>query len=84
MVFASHEPIVGIMHIISRRTHGVLDYIVGLILIFAPNIFGFADGTVAQWIMVILGVAAIVYSLLTRYELGVFKLIPFRAHLTLM
>jgi len=30
-----------------------------------------------------MGVATLVYSLLTRYELGVVKLIPFRTHLWL-
>jgi hypothetical protein len=32
---------------------------------------------------VILGVSALVYSLLTNYELGLFKVLPFRGHLAL-
>ena len=71
------------MQIISRRTHGVLDYVVGVLLILAPRIFGFnTDGAEAR-IPVILGWATIAYSLLTNYELGVFKALPFRAHLAL-
>lgn len=71
------------MNIISTRAHGVLDYIVGVALILAPRIFGFADGGAAQRVPEILGIATIVYSLLTRYELGLIKVLPFRAHLTI-
>jgi hypothetical protein len=71
------------MNIISSRTHGVLDYIVGVLLIVSPQIFGFAQGGMESRIPVILGVAAIIYSLVTNYELGLVKWLPFRAHLTL-
>jgi hypothetical protein len=71
------------MNIISRRTHGVLDYIVGIVLILAPRIFGFDTGGPESRIPITLGIVTIVYSLLTNYELGVFKLLPFRLHLTL-
>jgi hypothetical protein len=70
-------------NIISRRTHGVLDYVVGIVLILAPRIFGFDTGGRESRIPIILGIAALVYSLLTNYELGVFKVLPFRLHLTL-
>jgi hypothetical protein len=71
------------MKIISTKTHGVLDYLMGIILIASPWIFGFADGTAAQWIPVILGIAALVYSLMTDYELGAAKMISMKTHLTL-
>ena len=71
------------MAIISTRTHGVLDYSVGLLLIIAPYALGFASGGPEQWIPIVLGLAAIVYSLLTQYELGAVKLIPMRLHLWL-
>jgi hypothetical protein len=71
------------MHILSRRAHGALDYIVGLLLIIAPKILGFDDGGIAARVPVTLGIITIVYSLFTNYELGLFKLLPFRAHLTL-
>jgi hypothetical protein len=70
------------MHL-SRRTHGVLDYVVGLILILAPRLLGFNDGTAAQYVPMTLGFAALIYSAFTNYELGLFKVLPFRAHLTL-
>ena len=56
---------------------------VGILLVFFPNLFGFADGSSAQWIFVALGVAAILYSLVTDYELGLVHWIPMPVHLSL-
>ncbi|MEO6004565.1 MAG: hypothetical protein ABIZ04_13755 [Opitutus sp.] len=61
----------------------MLDYVGGILLIFAPRIFGFGNGGAEARIPVILGLMALIYSLLTRYELGLIKVIPFRSHLTL-
>jgi len=66
---------------ISSRVHGALDYIVGLLLILAPYLFGFADGSAAQIVPMVLGASTILYSLVTRYELSVARLIPYRLHL---
>src|SRR4051812_16465981 len=71
------------MKIISRRAHGILDYVVGLILILSPKFFGFDTGGIESPPPVILGIAAFVYSLATNYELGVLKFLPFRVHLGL-
>lgn len=71
------------MRFIPTNVHGVLDYLIGVLLIAAPWLFGFADGSVAQWVPVILGAATIVYSLITRYELGVAGIIPMPWHLGL-
>lgn len=68
---------------IPTRVHGIIDYIVGLLLIAAPFLFGFADGTAAQWVPIILGLSALVYSLLTKYELSAAKIIPMPVHLGL-
>lgn len=71
------------MRIINRRVHGVLDYVVGILLILSPGIFGLEAGTSQAAIPVFLGWSALAYSLLTKYELGLLRLIPFRGHLTL-
>lgn len=72
------------MKVIPTRVHGVLDYIVGVALIFAPLLFGFSDlGGAAVMVPIVLGVALILYSLLTRYELGVFKVLPMKYHLVI-
>jgi hypothetical protein len=71
------------MRIISTKAHGVLDYLVGVILIAAPWILGFARNGAETWVPVILGAGAILYSLLTNYEMGVSKTISMRTHLML-
>lgn len=69
------------MKIISTKVHGVLDYLVGFILIISPWLFGFANHGAQTVIPVVLGIGAILYSIFTKYELGIFKIIPFRVHL---
>jgi hypothetical protein len=71
------------MKIISTRAHGVLDYLVGLLLIAAPFVLGFADNTAAMWVPVILGAGTILYSLMTDYELGAFHVLSMPTHLVI-
>ena len=71
------------MKFIDRKTHGYLDYIVGLLLIASPWLLGFDRGGAETWVPVILGAGVIMYSLLTDYELGAARKIPFGTHLTL-
>ncbi len=71
------------MRFISTRAHGVIDYLMGGLLIVAPYLLGFADGTAAQWIPQIVGAALIGASLLTDYELGIVRMIPMPVHLGL-
>ncbi|WP_375257420.1 hypothetical protein [Citreimonas sp.] len=66
---------------IDTRTHGIIDYVTGALLIVAPYLFGFANGGIAQWLPQLLGVTTIVMSLLTRYEFSVAKIIPLKVHL---
>lgn len=69
------------MRFIPTRIHGIIDYIVGVVLILAPFIFGFDNGGAAMWVPIIIGAGTIVYSLMTNYELGVAKVINMRTHL---
>jgi hypothetical protein len=68
--------------IIPSRIHGMIDYAVGVLLIFAPQFLGLQGGWESR-IFVLSGVAALLYSLLTRYEYGLIKILPFRGHLLL-
>jgi hypothetical protein len=61
----------------------MLDYGMGLLLIVAPWLFGFADGGPEMWIPILLGAGTIAYSLITDYELGMARVIPMRTHLML-
>lgn len=69
------------MRFIPTRVHGVLDYLVGLLLIAAPWVLGFAAGGAETWIPVVLGAGVILYSLMTNYELGVIRRIEMPVHL---
>jgi hypothetical protein len=69
---------------LPTSVHGVLDYLVGIALIAAPFLFGFAYvGGIAVYLPIILGIGLILYSLVTKYELGVpgIKFIPMPYHL---
>lgn len=68
---------------ISSRTHGILDYTVSVALILAPQIFNLDTSTAEGKLPVALGITSLIYSLLTRYELGALKVLPFRTHLAL-
>ncbi|NJL95482.1 MAG: hypothetical protein HC915_18030 [Anaerolineae bacterium] len=68
--------------IISPYVHGIFDYIGAIVLLLAPNLFGFADeGGAAVWIPRVLGVAILGMALITNYRLGVLRILPMPAHL---
>lgn len=71
------------MRFIPTRIHGMVDYIMGVLLIALPWLFGFARGGAETWVPVILGLGVIVYSLFTDYELGAVKSISMSTHLAL-
>ena len=71
------------MTFISTRAHGVLDYLVGALLILAPWLFGFAEGGAETWVPVVLGAGAILYSFFTNYEMGLVRSISMPTHLGL-
>jgi hypothetical protein len=71
------------MRFIPTSIHGVIDYLWGIALIAAPWLFGFADVPVAKLVAIVFGIGAIVYSMLTAYELGVLRIIPMSMHLVL-
>jgi hypothetical protein len=72
------------MRIIPTFVHGIFDYLVGIVLIAAPNIFGFAGvGGAAVAVPRFVGAVLLAQSLLTRYELGLFKVLPMRTHLAI-
>ncbi len=71
------------MKLFSTRVHGILDYLMGGLLIASPWLFGFNEGGAETWVPVLLGISVLVYSMLTRYEYGVFKTLSMKTHLTL-
>lgn len=71
------------MRFIPTRIHGMMDYAMGILLIVAPWLFGFARGGAETWIPVLLGVGALLYSMMTNYELGMARVISMPTHLML-
>jgi hypothetical protein len=71
------------MRLIPTRIHGVLDYLVGLLLVAAPWLFGFAEGGAETYVPVALGLGALAYSVFTDYELGLVRRLPMPTHLML-
>ena len=68
------------MRFIPTKLHAPLDYIVGAGLIAAPWIFQFSEHTAATVVSIVLGIGLIAYSLITDYELGVWKIAPMAVH----
>src|SRR5579862_4739234 len=58
--------------------HAVADYAVGIVLIVAAIAVGGSNGAVGTGIVV--GATVLVVSMLTRYPLGVVKVLPFTVH----
>lgn len=71
------------MGLIPTRIHAAIDYALGVLLIIAPWLFGFAEGEAETWVPVFLGAGIILYSLFTAYELGIVPAIGMPTHLGL-
>ncbi len=66
---------------ISTKIHGSLDYATGLLLVLLPFFLNFDTSDPKGMILLVLGAFTILLALLTRYELGLIKLIPMPVHL---
>jgi hypothetical protein len=71
------------MNVIRFSVHGVLDYLVGALLLVLPWIAGFNNNGLATTLSICLGVVTLAYSLLTNYPLGAIRIVPFIVHLGL-
>lgn len=68
---------------ISRRMHGMIDYLFGPLLMASPWLFGFSHQVVDTRIAIIFGAVSALYSMFTNYEMGIIKMIPFPIHMFL-
>lgn len=68
---------------LPTRIHGMLDYLLGALLIASPWVLGFGVGGAETWVPVGLGALLLLYSLFTDYELGLVKRLQVPAHLLL-
>lgn len=69
------------MRFIPTAAHGFADYIVGLVVVCLPFYFGWTGN--ARLIFIALGLLVIFYSVMTDYELGLFRILRIRFHLLL-
>jgi hypothetical protein len=69
------------MRLLPTRNHGALDYLMGLALIAAPFVFGFATGGTPMQISIALGILLLAVSFLTDYEWGLVPFFVMPAHL---
>lgn len=70
------------MKILSTRTHTIIGLIVGLALLVAPWLFGFADeGGAAVTVPIIVGIVILLSELTTTSPLSLIKLVPMRIHI---
>lgn len=68
---------------LSRKEHGFADYSYVSLTAFAPELFGLEDEEKAKLLLRVQSGTALLYSLFTRAEWGLFKVIPYKTHLIL-
>lgn len=66
---------------ISRKMHGGADYAYAALTAVLPELAGFEEVEKAKLLCRIISGGTLAYTLFTRAEWGLFKLIPFKAHL---
>jgi len=69
------------MKFISPKMHGIIDYVVVIFLLASPTIFGFT-GLLATFTYA-LAIVHLLLTILTNYNLGLIKVIPFTFHGTI-
>jgi hypothetical protein len=71
------------LRVIPTSVHGMIDYAASGALYATPALLRLNDVPASARTLRLASGAAVAYSLLTDYELGVVKLVPMPAHLTL-
>ena len=66
------------MKIISSKLHGILDYIVVIFLLASPTIFKM-EGILCSFTYALAAIHFLL-TILTRFELGIIKVISFQLH----
>lgn len=69
------------MRFVSTRVHGIVDWLLGALLIALPWLLGFARGGPETSVPVVLGVAGLLVTFFTDHEYGIVRRIPMSGHL---
>mgnify|MGYP000442146886 CR=1 FL=1 len=67
---------------ITSKTHSFFDYFFSLFLMLSPWLLGFGEAQAETLAPVIIGMVIVSYSFFTDYEGGMYRRIPYNAHLT--
>lgn len=68
---------------VTRSVHAYLDYPVALALMVLPFVLGLGQSNpMALWLSVVTGVAAFVLTVLTDHHLGIWRVLPYKFHLS--
>ncbi len=60
-----------------RTFHAAGDYVIGVLLLVGPRLFGFSGDSSASMVTHAFGALIIVANLFTDYELGAYRRVPF-------
>jgi hypothetical protein len=71
------------MRLINTKAHGIYDYLMGLMLLLSPNIFGYSNGGLSQNISIVVGISLWLTGALSTYEFSLLKYLPLKIHLYL-
>jgi hypothetical protein len=63
---------------LNSRIHGAIDYGVVLFLLISPMFFGLPK--ITSYFTYALGIVHLLLTISTKFELGIFKIIPFKIH----
>ncbi len=69
------------MNILTPRAHGYLDYVVVVVFLLAPTVFGLSG--FPEVLSYLLAVVHLALTLLTNFALGAVKVIPLNLHSTI-
>jgi intracellular septation protein A len=81
MAATFNSPTAVARHGLSGKVHGFIDYLCAIVLFASPKLFHFTDQNIAPMAAMVLGAVILLYSLVTDYELGVIRMMPFSGHL---
>lgn len=71
------------MKFITSKVHTIIGLIVGVLLLFAPSLFGFSDNATANIVTMGAGIFIILSELITTSRMSPIKLVPMRVHVIL-
>jgi hypothetical protein len=67
--------------LISSKTHGIIDYLAAPLVFALPRLLRFPKRITTM--LTFVAAFHALYSMLTKYELGVVKVLPYKGHLAL-